>query len=228
MKKLIFLSIIFGALQLACSDSTRNAPNQPRDIVFDDRLKITRNQQTGEYQTASLEIRNDKELKNSSKTLNDNSTLNTMFDGAGNKTETRFFDNHPLIKNVILRTSARGEKQIYIYAQNGDVKTSPEYLVEKALTASANELADAAGIFEQRKTRENNLTANKNSTPQLGILQPLPGYEFLPEIVNDENEKSEPVKTEKSKVKIKETEKETETIVPWVLFEESDKASNLK
>ena len=73
---------------------------------------------------------------------------------------------------------------------------------------AANELANAAGISEQRKSKENNLIADKNSMPENGILQPLPSYDFLPKNVKSEAQESDPIiKTENSKSKVKETKK---------------------
>jgi hypothetical protein len=217
-RTLAYLLFFLITLQFACADSTKNTTNQPREINFDDRLKIVKNLETGEYKTASFEI---KELKDSIKTLADNSTLNTMFDGAGNKTETRFFDNHPLIKNIILRTSARGEKQSFVYAQNGAIEILPEYIIAKALTASANELSKAAGIFHPRKM-EDFKVKDENPASEIGILQTLPKLDLLPETLKTENEKSETVKAETSKEKVKETTTESESLAPWIEHNEKD------
>lgn len=227
-RNLANLLLFLITLQFACSDSAKNAANQPREINFDDRLKIVKNQETGKYEAASFDEKNEKDFQNSTKTLPDNSTLSTMFDGAGNKTETRFFDNHPLIKNIILRTSVRGEKQIFVYAQNGDIKNLSENTIAKALTSSANELSAAAGIFEQRKNNKIFAIENNDPTAEVGILQPFPIYDFLPSNKKTENEKSEPVKIKVSKEKIKKTKEESETFVPWIEDDEKRQVKNLQ
>lgn len=101
----------------------------------------------------------------------DNSKITTMFDGYGNKTETRFFDNNPLLLSITVRTSVSGEKQVSVYAQNGMVNRLPENMFDRVLSSSANDLAAAAGIFEGR--REPTIVQS-NQPP----LQPMPSYKF--------------------------------------------------
>ncbi len=52
-----------------------------------------------------------KEEKEIIQTAPDGSKISIMYDKFGNKTQTRTFSNHPLITFLLLRTSARGEKQ---------------------------------------------------------------------------------------------------------------------
>lgn len=81
----------------------------------------------------------------------DSSSIDTMIDGFGNKVETRTFDNHPLLKCVVLKTFANGKKIILAYAQNGDVKTLSKDFSDNALSYSANDIAAVAKITEGRK-----------------------------------------------------------------------------
>lgn len=81
----------------------------------------------------------------------DNSQINTMYDGYGNKTELRNFSSHPLIKHVILRTAPNGQQMAYAYGHNGEVKLLPEGVYKNAMSSSADDIARVAGITEGRK-----------------------------------------------------------------------------
>ena len=85
------------------------------------------------------------------KTEPDGTKISTMYDGYGNKTERRFFSRHPILEAMILRTASNGQKEILIFGHNGQVKTVPQNMFDKAMTATADELATAAGISEGRK-----------------------------------------------------------------------------
>ena len=119
-----------------------------------------------------------------------------MYDGFGNKTETRFFDNNLLLQNIIVRTSVKGEKQIFVFGQNGEVKQElPAEMASKVLTAPANELATAAGIYEGRKQRKMPIENQQMNKP----LTPLPSSAFpiqTPRIITVQPVPAEPEATE--------------------------------
>ena len=103
----------------------------------------------------------------------DRSEITTMYDGYGNKTETRYFKGHSRLKFILVRTSASGETQTFVYGYGNEVKNLPENLADKALNASADELANAAGVYETQ-----NFNALPNFRKKTKTLQPLPSYEF--------------------------------------------------
>lgn len=131
------------------------------EIIFDDK---------DFPEDASMATR--KNAREITKLAPDGSRIDTMYDGYGNKTETRHFSDSRL-KFVMLNTSASGQKQVFVYGQNGEVKSLPANMLDKVLTASANEIAGAAGIYEVRM-----------SAPQPAIVQnqqplkPLPSSKF--------------------------------------------------
>jgi len=110
------------------------------------------------------------------KTAADHSKINTMYDEFGNKTETRYFNNHLRLQFLLLRTSADGQKQIFVYGQNGEVKNLPEDMLDRALTAPADELANSAGIFQTY--RPSPPAAQSIQTRSDVSLRPLPSYNF--------------------------------------------------
>jgi hypothetical protein len=77
----------------------------------------------------------------------------------------------------MLKTTSDGQRQVFVYGQNGDVKDLPENMLEKTTTASGDELADAAGLFEVRQNRtQPAITLGKPQSSQ--PLQPVPSYKF--------------------------------------------------
>ena len=80
----------------------------------------------------------------------DNSTVETMFDGYGNQIENRAFYNDELLKLIVVRTSADGQKQALVYGQNGEIKPAPLNILNNILALPANEIARTVQIFEGR------------------------------------------------------------------------------
>lgn len=89
-----------------------------------------------------------KAYKEITKIESDNSTVETMYDNHGNKTESRYFNNNPVLKMIVLRTKLNGETEAVIYGQNGDIKIAPPELVEKIMKSSAKDIAKAVEIKE--------------------------------------------------------------------------------
>jgi len=111
--------------------------------------------------------------------LSDRSVIETLIDGYGNKTETRYFPGHPRVKLVILRTSADGQQEVSVYGY-GETKTVAG-LGEKALTASGDEIA---GIAELPAMPKSSATRNylKGRKPE-PTLQPLPSSAFQKPVI---------------------------------------------
>ncbi len=89
-----------------------------------------------------------------SKLDSDGSKITTMYDGYGNKTETKVFGNDSRLKMVIVRTSADGSKQVFVYGHNGEVKSVPQNMFDKVLKSPSGEIANAAQIYETREDKE--------------------------------------------------------------------------
>lgn len=80
----------------------------------------------------------------------DNSQISAMYDGFGNKVETRIFIDNPLLQRVVVSTFASGERKGVVYAQNGAINDLPEDLLDKSMSGSADELARSVGVFRPR------------------------------------------------------------------------------
>jgi hypothetical protein len=133
-------------------------------------------------------------LRETIKAAPDSSQLTTSYDSFGNKTEVRVFNNHQRLKLLMLRTSVNGQKQVYVYGQNGEVEGLPEHMLDKATTASADEIASLAGITQNRQEKDHSSYAQTNQS--ITPITPAPTYQFPIQeqsneaVVTDEKTKS--------------------------------------
>jgi hypothetical protein len=103
--------------------------------------------------------------------MSDNSEVTVMFDGFGNKLEKRYFKEHPRVNSVLIRTSVNGRREILVYGQNGEKTAIDGELSNRLLTASADEIADAAKIYETRSIyRTRKLTPVEQPKPEPPIV----------------------------------------------------------
>lgn len=164
-----------------CASCSKIGRTRTDEIVFDDKPKTAAKGEVviddksfeGEPETNSA---SEADSREAIKVVNAQSQTDTSFDGFGNKTDARCFEHHPRLQCVLLRTAADGKQQTFVYGQNGQIKHLPENMTAKALTASADEIANAAGIYQtyrQPAPVEQNFQTI-NAVP----LQPLPSYNF--------------------------------------------------
>jgi hypothetical protein len=83
--------------------------------------------------------------------LSDNSKIDTAYDDFGNKTESRCFNNHLRLLCVELRSEINGQRHVLAYGRTGFLKELGESMYDKAMTASADEIADSAGFVVTRQ-----------------------------------------------------------------------------
>jgi len=180
-KKVYFLIIILLSLSASCSIFHKNESSSVQEeIVFDDGYKTSAE---GEIviddKSFGVEGSNGTFGKSSQETTqlaNDGSQIKVMYDGFGNKTETRTFYNNPFLKLILLRIGANGSRQAFVYGKNGEVKDLPEDMLGKVLTSSSQELANSVGIFEPVKETP---SFTKNIQPmKVTKLPPLPSSQF--------------------------------------------------
>lgn len=210
MKFLVCLLVtIFVSFSLSCSKS--GASESGEEVVFDDgyttaskdEIVIDDQSFEGKNSAISQSRAGSREV---TRIARDGSQIMTTYDGFGNKTETRVFDDDPLLQLVVIRTSVKGEKQVSVFAQNGTAKELPANMLDAILTAPASELANAAGIYEGRK--ETPMFVQTNQPP----LQPLPSYKFpirQPQIEAVPAETNEPETTEPAAVEAAKPEGES-------------------
>lgn len=207
MKLKIILPVALGVLLLSAAFITlsRSSKVFQKELVINDGYEKEKageliiddaNAKTGNYPVATAaEGKSERD-----RILADNSRVSTMYDGHGNKSESRYFSYHPRLGMVLLRTSSDGAQQAFVYGQNGSVKMLPGEMLPVALTASADALADAVGIHEGRreKTEIDRLQARSVELTPLSdrpVVVPLPPVEELP--ADQRVEAAEPASTER-------------------------------
>lgn len=115
--------------------------------------------------------------QNESTILSDNSKIETLVDGFGNKTQTRYFPGHPRLRMLIMRTSVAGKQEVTVYGNAGDTKIVPD-LGNKALTASGDEIANTAQLFATSSYGGAKNFMKRSKTQTQTPLQPLPSAAF--------------------------------------------------
>ena len=178
LKFFVFVLIFsFSAFSLACGSSQAAFENRA-EIVFDDGYKnksdsvvvIDDRNLNSKIPQVSTTAQNSGEM---SSTLEDLSEITTKYDRYGNKIETRYFKNHPRLDFVLIETTPDSRKQIYVYGRGTDVKSLPVEMTDRALTASSDEIANAAGLYETGSATE-----IKNFRKPSKPVQPLPSSSF--------------------------------------------------
>lgn len=173
----IFILFLGLASFSACSNSQASSEGR-ETIVFNDgyssedknEIVITEN----DLKQVSLQVATaHKDLQETTVAAQDNSEIVTMYDSMGNKIETRRFKEHSRLRSLILRTSNDGKQQIFVYGFGTDVKTLSGEIANKLMTASGDEIANAAGIYETRSNK-----GTTNFMKPANSLQPLPSSEF--------------------------------------------------
>lgn len=130
-----------------------------REVVFE-RLTMD----FPEYHEETVNIDFNAQSENN-KLAEDGSELKTLFDGYGNKIETRTFFRDPLIKMIVVTTLRDGYKKCFVYGQNGEVKLIPEMYLTKIFQMPADEIAKAVEIIPVPK--ENNIQMVADSSTQI-------------------------------------------------------------
>ncbi len=115
----------------------------------------------------------------------DGSSLSVGYDSAGNKTESKCFNNHIKIGCIVLKTPVVGEKSINVLAQNGKVEILSANVFPDVMTVSPDEIAVAAGITEGRRTNQPQLTFK--TKPEIRT-NPIPTTAYYPPVIQQNEE----------------------------------------
>jgi hypothetical protein len=122
---------------------------------------------------------------------NNGSDTILMVDGMGNKTETIKFNNHSRLKMIVVQTSNRGVKRVYIYGQNGKVKRPEPNKLESIFSSTPDEIANAVGLYETADDRERRkkekIEARNDRLREVQMKELLIPKNSIPEPVYPEN-----------------------------------------
>ncbi len=133
--------------------------------------------------------------------LADKSEVVTMFDGYGNKTETRYFKSHPRLDIIIVRTAVDNTRQVFVYGFGGKTVSMPEEFAVTALNASADEIAEAAGLKQTRPFKSSFPLSTPTPAPRVSkiptqvrpvVVQPQIQTEDSPNTENPSQETEQP------------------------------------
>lgn len=177
------LSIIACALLfVSCSSKGASSASNGEIVVIEDGYNAKAKKEivideaafTGKNSLNSGEKISSSEM---TKIAADSSRIDTMYDGFGNRTDTRCFNYNPRVKCVLVRSGVDGQKQIFVYASDGEVKKLSDDMFARILTLPAGEIAIAAGIT-QDFVQPPKPTIVRNNPPAAAQMRPLPSYYF--------------------------------------------------
>ena len=172
----LLLAVSVPTIFSACT----NVESKSEEVVIDSKSKasteevyITNSDIKGLSQPVSISQKGgqlDKRL------LSDKSEIETLVDGFGNRIETRYFQGHPRLRLVIVRTSVKGVQEVTVYGNAGATKIV-NGLGDRALTASGDEIANSAQLYATASYggAKNFMKRQKIETQP---LQPLPSSAF--------------------------------------------------
>ena len=149
-----------------------------------------------------------KSFTESPKNNSDNSQINTMFDGFGNKTEMRCLNNDPILKCIRLKTSAAGYKQATVFGKHGEIKTLPDEMSDRAMTADASFVASAAGIYKLSAEPSASLETDGNKIAE-SFNNPVPTLLSTSETPVYEQDTPTDQATETASTKLPDTKKDS-------------------
>ena len=160
----VVLALFFFSRLTGCSNGKRTDTKRRQAIVADVSDRYDGKDVHFERQSVNslevieepLQISYEKVTPRPIETKSD-SEVTVLYDSFGNKIETRAFNDDPLINVIMIRTPVSGNKSVFVFAQNGEVKNLPEDMAERVLSIPGSEIARNAGIFEGKKVEQENL-----------------------------------------------------------------------
>jgi hypothetical protein len=182
IKIYLLVIVVFSVLMSACAIGEASSGGRQEVVLEDGSGRQNKNEvvitdaDVNEKDLAA--ISGEKKAREQTVTAGDKSKITTIVDTYGNKTETRCFVNHPRLDCVVVTTSAKGKKQTLVYPVGNGAKNLPESDAEKALTASADELANLAGVQETRTDIARKPVSPYGRKKDSSALRPLPSSEF--------------------------------------------------
>jgi len=180
--RVYFLAIVLLSLLVSCSSFKGSEADSQQEVVFDDGYKTTADDEvifddkSFVNTPEAVRVFDESLPPDTTQTAKDGSQISVKYDGVGNKTETRTFNNNPLLRFILLHTGVDGKRRVTVYGQYGEVKSLPENMLDKIFTASPKELANSAGIYEV--FREQHSYAQNVQQPNAAALRSLPSSQF--------------------------------------------------
>lgn len=176
----LFLLTAFSSILFSACTSVESK-NSEEEVVIGNTAKSP----SGEVTITDSDLqKKDKQIVTSyksvpvpKKTLPDKSEIVTGFDGYGSKIEKRSFNDNPRLRFVLVLTAVDGTQTVTVYGYGANVKII--YNLTDPLTASADQIADAAQITATRDDLPSNYSfpkTTKSGTKE--ALKPLSSSQF--------------------------------------------------
>lgn len=183
LNKVHFLILILSLSLISACTTSRASSENNEEVVIEgnnggqnkDEIVITDADLNGLSPQNSPDGTNTQELIVAGE---DKSKVTTMIDTYGNKTEKRCWVNHSRLDCIVIQTSAGGKKEILLYPVGSGAKILPENNVEQALTATADELANLAGVTSTRTEVAKRPISPYGTNADKNSLRPLSSSEF--------------------------------------------------
>ena len=144
-----FATVIFAISFSACSSASRTnyiaAKDNLNDKTNSKKYEIVFNDPGSEF-TQKPTSTFGAVPKDNVYTAKDGSAVKISYDGYGNRIETRNFFNHPNLKLLIVTIKTNGDKEGLVFGHNNEHRNLTNAMIDQALTASGNEIANAVGI----------------------------------------------------------------------------------
>lgn len=158
----LILFLTFSAFFTAC---TSIKSTELKEVTFEERnengeIVVTEEDLHPKQLLTSKGNRTDPNL-----TLNDKSEIVTMYDGYGNKTQTRYFKGHSRVQLVVVRSGTDKTKQVFVYGFDDETIQMDDKFSEVALSGSGDEIANAAGLKTNRPFKSSLLSVKPTPIP---------------------------------------------------------------
>lgn len=167
----IFL-LIFLALSLfavSCSRQKSVDMVDMEEIIMDD---LSPEEREKILSRSSIDLRENKDWADNL------ARIEITRDNFGIKVEKQFYNNLPDLKYIAVHTFPNGSKQIFVYGQNGSVKSFSENVITQLLKSSPGELTKDIAVISGEE--------NKASTGGMSI-KTLPPITSQPQTVESSN-----------------------------------------
>lgn len=185
------LLLVSAAFFSACTRAGAESADQ-KEISFNDGYK------DGELYLDDSALKEDsaqiitaqKSSQEPKKLLPDNSEVETLIDGFGNRTEIRTFKNHPRLRFIIVKTAVDGTKTVTVYGYDPDTKTLDNFNGDP-LNTSGDEIANSAKLYATKTLTDipPNFLKKKNFKPLPSSdfpVRPIQPVQTQPTVVEDQ------------------------------------------
>src|SRR5215213_3534151 len=172
--------LLLLAVLLSCFAACARKEKDVLDLHDDEKVIEVKQDEVRLADINPDKVTNQQSSQTAPQKMSDKSEITVMYDGFGNKLEKRYFKGDPRLSSVLIRTAADGRREILVYGQNGEKKTIDGEIANRLLSASADEIANAAKLYETRSIYKGRIMITQNQQPKAqppvstSVPQPVP------------------------------------------------------